>query len=341
VLAAALATAAAVGWLTQRSDAGGRNSSVASVPRIGSAEVGGFVLQARAAGDRIWVLTCTHACGMAASGADQERLVELNSSTGAVIRSLPLADATAIAIAGRGVWVAHFLSGEVTRIDPASGRATASVRLRLPTPIVRHDRHFLPVSLSSANGYVWASTARGWLAQIAARTGRLVRMVPTPSEDNSTTTDRYGIWVAEDLDGIGLLAPHTTRLRIRTIEQAGQPLAIYSVMSGGGLVWALAAAPYASNGSSETTVAMIDPRTDRIIRRVQVPEADGAVVARGALYLGGLDHGRIYRVTRGGALQTFVTPRRRAALATASSGVIWAATSTKPGRLLSLKLPPG
>jgi len=166
-------------------------------------------------------------------------------------------------------------------------------------------------------------------------------MVPTPSEDNSTTTDRYGTWVAEDLDGIGLLAPHTTRLRIRAIQQAGQPLAVYRVISGGGLVWALAAAPSATNGSGETTVSMIDPRTDRIIRRVQVSEADGALVARGALYLGALDHGHIYRVTRGGALQTFNTPHRRAALATASSGVIWAATSTKPGRLLSLKLPPG
>jgi outer membrane protein assembly factor BamB len=339
-LAAALATGAAVGWLTQRSDAGGRNSSVASVPRIGSAEVGGFVLQARTAGDRLWVLTCTHACGMVTSGADQEQLVELKPSTGAVIRRLPLTDANAIAIAGRAVWVTHFLSGEVTRIDAPTGRATASVHLRLPKPIVRHDRHFLPLSLSSANGSVWVSTARGWLAQINARTGRFVRMVRTPSEDNSAATNRYGTWVAEDLDGIGLLAPHKTRLRIRAIMQGGLPLDVYDVLNGGRVVWALGS-PDATTASAKAVVLVMNPRTDRVIRRVQVPEADGAVVAGGALYLGGLDHGRIYRITRNGSLQMFNAPRRRATLMTASSGVLWAATSTKPGRLLSFKLPPG
>jgi hypothetical protein len=245
---------------------------------------------------------------------------------------------SAFAIAGGAVWVAHFWSGEVTRIDPATGRATASVRLRLPTPIVRHDRHFLPVSLSSANGYVWASTARGWLAQINARTGRLVRMVPTPSEDNSATTDRYGTWVAEDLDGIGLLRPGAMHLRIHAIPQAGLPLDVSDVLSSGRVVWALGS-PDSTNADAETVVLVMNPRNDRVMRRVQVPEADGAVVARGALYLGGLDHGHIYRITSNGALQTFETPRRRASLMTASLGVLWAATSAKAGRLLSVKLP--
>lgn len=336
-----------VGLLTQRSDAGPQTRHPTRAARLGSVTVGGlggYVLAAEASGDHVWVDTCVDLCGVGNTGLDEERLVEIDARSGVVIRRLPpLTNVEAWTLAGRSIWVAHLLSGEVTRLDPSSGRVTAKLRLRLPTPIVRDDRQFLPDSLSYAGGYVWVSTERGWIAQIDARTGALVRMFRTPSQNNVTAIDRHGTWVAEELDGVGLLAPHSKRIRIHTIMQAGLPLDVYDVLNGGRTIWALAS-PDTTELNAEKVVLAIDPRSGLVIHRVRVPTAEsGAVVAGGALYLADLVRGRIYRVSPDGTLATFSTPRHDAWLATASRGALWATTSVTPrqqrGQMLRISLP--
>jgi outer membrane protein assembly factor BamB len=342
--------AVGAGLLTQRSVAGRQNRYPASATSLESAEVGGlggYVLAAQASNDRLWAMTCVQRCGAGDTGLDSERLVELDVGSGAVIRRLPpLTNVEAFTIAGRDLWIAHLLSGEIDGINPATGRTVARLHLRLPVPVARHDRLFLPESLTYAQGYVWASTARGWLAQIDARTGRLVRMVRTPSEETSTTTDRQGTWVAEDLDGVGLLAPRAQRLRIHVIMQAGLPLDVYSVLGGGQVVWALASPESTDVRAGTIIVLRINPRTGRVLGRTHVPNVEsGAVVSGSALYLGDLAQGRIYRVSRNGALRTFRTPRHPAWLAASSPGALWAATTATPGqehgRLLRIRLPRG
>ena len=343
VLAVLAAVAAAV--LTQRSVAGSNRSAMAAAG-MQTAAVGGHVLQAQAAGDRIWVLTCVSMCGAADRGLDREQLVEVDAASGAVRRRLTaMANLSAFTIAGGGLWVAHFLNGQVARLNPVTGRVTASLQLRLPKPVAGHDRRFffMPVNLSSAGGYVWASTARGWLAEIDVHTAKLVRMVSTPSEDNATTTDRYGTWVAEDLDGFAVLAPGAKRLRIHGVMQAGLPVDVYDMIGSGGQLWALASP---DSTASVTFVLRIDPRTGRVIRRVSVPTSNpGSAVTGGALYLADLPRGRLYRVSGNGVLTTISTPRHRAWLAAAADGALWAATGAAPGqkhgRLLRIALPHG
>lgn len=349
----AVVAAVGAGLLTQRSDAGPQTLHPTRAARLGSVTVGGlggYVLAAEASGDHVWVDSCIELCGAGNTGLDEERLVEIDARSGAVIRRLPpLANVEAWTLAGSSIWVAHLLSGEITRLDPSSGRVTARLRLRLPTPVAGHDRQFLPDNLSYANGYVWASTARGRLAQIDARTGALVRMLRTPSQDNSTAIDRHGTWVAEELDGIGLLPPGAGRLRIHAIMQAGLPLDVYDVFAGGGVVWALATPDTLEtsiNGRANTIVLRIDPRTGRVTHRVRVPTStSGAAVAGGALYLANLARGRIYRVSRAGSLATFRTARRPGWLAAASRGALWAAGGVtrqhRRGWLIRISLPRG
>ncbi len=101
------------------------------------------------------------------------------------------------------------------------------------------------------------------------------------------------------------------------------------------------------DGPPRTRILIIDPRTDRVVRRVQVPEAGDAVVHGGALYVGDLAHGRVYRVGPDGTTKAFRTQRHDAALATSSPGFLWAATTNGalphagPGRLLRIRLPRG
>jgi outer membrane protein assembly factor BamB len=310
-----------------------------------TARLGGDVLGAEAVGDRVWVDTCADLyCGAADTGLDSERLVEVDARTGAVLRRLPvLTNMDAWTVAPRSIWIAHLLSGEVARLDPVSGHVTARLRLRLAKPVAGHDRQFLPENMEYANGSVWVSTARGRLAQIDAHTGELVRMIPTPSEDNATAIDRHATWVAEGLEGIGLLRRGASRLRIHTIMRAGLPLNVYEVFAGTGVVWALAF-PDSTAVSHVTLVLALDPRTGRVIHRVRVAvNAFGATVTAGSLYVADFFRGRIYRVSREGTLRTFVTPRRHAWLVAGSPGALWAAENVgrggRQGRLLRLRLP--
>ncbi len=343
LLLAALAGIGA-GWLTQRSDAGLSRSLRTAARGHPAVEVGGAVMQVQAAGQRIWVLTCVRACQAAWSGADTEQLVEIRASTETTLRRLRLADVSAFALAAGGLWVAHFKSGDIDRLNPVTGRVSAQLRLQLPSPIVRGDRRFLPTSLAAAGGRLWASTGRGLLAEIDLGQARLLRLVRTPSEDNATTTDGHGTWVAEDLDGVGWLAPQHRHLIVRTVMQAGLPLVVDSVLSSPGVVWAIATTNQWGT-PTRTVVLEINPRSAHVVRREQLPLTDGAVTAGGALYLGDLAHGRIYRVRRRGVLQTFGTPRHLGWLATASPGALWVASHATPGsqrgRLFRISLPPG
>jgi hypothetical protein len=339
---AALAVAAPALLLTEGSTASGPSAPSRSGSVAGSVNLGGVVLESASEGHRIWVLTCVRDCSSV--GKDSDQLLEVDASTRAVVHRFLLSNAAAIAPGGGAVWVVHFLSGEVTRINPRTGRATAALTLHLPVPIVTHVgttvrrlRGFLPDGISYADGYVRVSTARGWVAQINARTGKLVSMVASPSEATSTTTDSHGTWVAEDLAGVGFLAPHRHRLVIRPIKLAGEPLTISSVVRGGRLIWAIGQVD-ALTGPSTTVVATINPGTRRVIHQQRVPGTGSAVFTAGALYLGDLRHGRIYRLTGSGGIQTLTTPRRNAMLATATPGLLWATTVTKPERLVSVSL---
>jgi hypothetical protein len=312
---------------------------------VSSIDVGGYIRDVKAVRDRVWVLTCVRKCGSLRE--DQEQIVEVDALSGAVVRRLAQTNASAIAVAHGQVWVAHFFSGVITRVNPQTARVTRRVDLNLPAPVAAHDLHFLPYEMSSSAGYVWVATSRGWIAKISARTGALVRMLRTPSEQNNSTTDRYGTWVAENLDGIGLLRPRGERLQLRTILQHGYPLSIDDVMSSGPVVWALGTL-FTVDGAPHTVVVMLNPRTDRVVRQLTLPEGEDATVSGGALYLGDLSrsrHSRIYRVSRLGRVSWFRAPRRVATLLTASPGFLWAATTNgalphaRPGRLLRIKLP--
>jgi hypothetical protein len=342
LLAVLAAAPVAVALFVQGPAAGLRPARATMLERTSTGNVGGQVLQARDIDGRFWVLSCTSACRTPPIGHDTEQLVEFGDQNGAVLRrfELPGHNADAFTVTARSFWIAHFLSGVVTRYNIATGRPEASVQLRLPKPVAGHDRSALPLDLNYSVGYVWASGARGLLAQIDPRSGRLAQLFTTPG-DSQTIVDRYGSWVADDLGGLGLLRLHGIpgfRLKPHPIMQDGYPLDVAAVFSSSHFVWGLA---YTSELGvrTRTIVLVIDPQTGRTVHRVQVPNADGVVVAGHELYLGALARGRIYRVDASGALRTFRVGPRRALLEAAAPGRLWAATTGDPGRLISLRLP--
>lgn len=332
------AVGAAAGLLAQGSPQALPSLSRGGDGTLEAGHLGGLVEQAQDTAGRLWVLSCTNACRTPPIGEDREQLVEIDDRTGAIVRrfKLPGTDADAFALTPSSFWTAHFLSGRITGFSLRTGHQIFSLRLRLPQPIVARDRSFLPLELSYAEGYIWASGARGRVAQIDPRTGRLVSLAAVP-DDARATTDRYGTWEAAELSGVGLYGRHGTRLRARPIMQDGYPLDVAMVLSSAGRVWAIAYAAQPA-GPTRTLVLAIDPRTGRVLHRVPVPTPQGIVAAAGALYLGGLAHGHIYRVGAGGGLQRFDVRPRQAWLETASPRYLWAATDHQR-RMVRLGLP--
>jgi hypothetical protein len=302
--------------------------------------LGGVPIAAAAARSALWILTCVRACsGLQPSSGE---LVQVAVGSGRVIRRFPVADPQALTISGGAIWIAHFVTGIITRVDPATGQTTATIRLTLPGPEIFGDRSFLPFGISAGDGRIWVTTVRGWLAVIDSRTSRLVAMVPTPAESSGqAVVSTSGTWVTESLAGVGFLAPNGRRLASRQISDAGQDVDVAGVAVGGGLVWAYGSFfnPASSPGQNDTgVVTAIDPRTGTIVRQLRIAGPDDSFAyGNGALYAADFQSGLVQRITPDFRVQTVPATRGSESLAAATAGALWA--TTESGRLLRIITP--
>jgi hypothetical protein len=335
-----LALAAALGMAV--AGCGSDSTAQVAAPVTANVSFGGSPVDAAAGRGAIWALACLRGC----SGAllKGERLTEITIRRPRVLLWSSVTDEVALATGSDGaIWIAHFNAGTVTRVEPRYLTTTATIHLALPRPIVAGRRRlygFLPSAISVGGGRVWVSTARGWIAEIDERSARLVAMVPSPSEETSTTTESHGTWVAEDLDGFGRLAPGSDRLAIHALSQAGQPVAVSDLSTGGGMVWALGSFfdPAFRGDHWTSVVAAIDPRTAQIVRRLEIPGSpDSMVYGDGALYLGDSESGHLYRITPNYLVQKLRSARGRMTLVAATPGALWATTGF--GSLLRIRIP--
>ena len=335
------AALAAGGW-GLGSDHPSSPRSTAAVPPssivTADTKLDGAPIAAAAAPSALWVLTCIRNCS-----ADQRssgELVQVAAGSGAVIKRFGVDDPQALTISAGVIWIAHFQTGTVSRVNPGNGRTTATVHLTLPGPKIDGGRLFLPFSISAGGGRIWVVSNRGWLAVIDSRTSRLAAMVPIPAESSGqAVVNADGIWVTESLAGVGFLAPDASRLAIRGITAAGQDVDIAGVAAGGGLVWAYGSYfnPAASSPGDHDTgvVTAIDPRTGAIVRQLRVGGSDDSFgYGNGAFYVADFEQGVVVRISPDFTVQTLHATPGSESLVAATSGALWATTQT--GRLLRI-----
>ncbi|HEY6397944.1 MAG TPA: hypothetical protein VIX82_10870 [Solirubrobacteraceae bacterium] len=262
------------------------------------------------------------------------------------MQRIEVVDPTAFAVGGGAIWLTHFNTGSVDRVDPRTGHTTQAVSLTLPTPIVPGDRQFLPVNISAGGGSVWVSTARGWLAQIDSSSSRVVRMVRAPFDaTGQVVVGSDAAWVAENSLGVGLVRPNGHRLQIRPIPDGrGRPLAVDQLEIGGGLVWTYGqttdaggpnGAPVLTNGAFITT---LDERTGRSVHQLRFPVGPyGIAYGSGALFVADYDNGRLFRIDPGYRIHPLPRIRGTGILVTVTPGAIWA--TTKSGILRRIAVP--
>jgi streptogramin lyase len=340
-VAAALLVAAAIGWTSARNSPPGHElaSPSPAAGTVAQIDPGGIIESTTALRGHLWVLTCRHHCSQPLSTAVRGQLVELTAA-GRPIKRFPVADPGAVASGDGSIWLAHFYAGQVTRIDPHTGHATAAIRLTLPGHIGNTaGRRFIPSAISFSSDRVWVSTALGWTAEINPRTARLIRMAFSSSEAPSAATAAGLTWVADELDGIGTFPATTTHVTPHQITWDGQPVDITTVVHGAGLIWALGSETNYTisliHPPTSSVVTAINPHTRRIVHQWRVGDTATMVVTDGGAYVGDDPEGRLLHLIPPNRAQVRHGPRA-ARLIAATPHALWAAT---PTRLLRIELP--
>jgi hypothetical protein len=341
-VASVLLLATTAGWAIAR-NAGSGHAPVAPPATVGKVEqlvLGGIVRDTTTLEGRLWVLTCLRRCSDPFSTASAGQLIEL-TATGQPIKRLPVADPTALTSGAGALWVAHFRTGDMSRINPRTGNVTATTHVQLAKPIARSgDRRFEPAAISFGAGRIWASDGLGYLAEINPASARLERIVFTSSQATSSTTAAGLTWVADELDGVGTIAAGSNHVAIHHIPWAGQPVDVEAVAHGRGLIWTLGTeTSYLASLTDPTNVGVVttlDPRTDRITHQWRVsPEADTMVLGSGGAYVSDDNDGRLLRLTPPQGLQILDGPKATQ-LTAVTPHALWAIN--RNGQLLRIGL---
>ncbi|MGA2010450.1 MAG: hypothetical protein ABSH51_07965 [Solirubrobacteraceae bacterium] len=341
-VAAVLLVIVAVGWVITRDS----RSSLAPTPppvTVGAVEqlhLGGAVQDTTTLDGQLWVLTCVMHCSEPLSVASTGQLIEL-SANGQPTKRFPVADPTVLVSGANALWVAHFDTGDVSRINPQTGVTTATTHLQFEEPIATNGwRRFEPSAISFGGGRIWVSDGLGYVAEINPSTARLRRIVFTSSEVPSSTSAAGLTWVADELDGVGAFAAGSGHVAIHYISWARQPVDVRTVAYGAGLIWALGTETNDLISMTHPTrvgvVTTLDPRSGGIVHQWRVsPGAVSMVLGDGEAYVGDDNDRRLLRLTPPHGVETLHGPEA-AQLTAVTPNALWAIS--RNGRLLRVGL---
>jgi len=143
------------------------------------------------------------------------------------------------------VWVSQIATGEVLRIDPATGHVTARIG-------VGHQ----PTGLAIGEGAVWVvNKADATVSRIDAAANQVVANVKVGKDPLKVTVAAGAVWVANTADGtVSRIDPATNQARGKPIKVGRGACA---VLYHNGIVWVAA--------FEQDRVLRIDPQTNAIV----------------------------------------------------------------------------
>jgi hypothetical protein len=339
---AVLLLAATVGWAMAR-NAGSSHAPASASVSVGKVEqlaLGGVVQGTTTLDGRLWVLTCLRHCSDPFSTVSTGQLIELTAN-GQPIKRFAVGDPTALTSGAGALWVAHFDTGDVSRVNAQTGKVTATARVQLAKPISTSGwRRFEPAAISFGGGRIWVSDGVGFVAEINPGTARLERIVLTSSEAPSTTTAAGLTWAADELDGVGTFAADSNHVAIHHISWAGQPVDVGTVAYGAGLIWAFGIqTSFLASLTHPTSVGVVttlNPHTGRVVAQWPIsPQASALVFGNGSAYVSDDNSGRLLRLTPPHGVQILHGPKG-ARLTAVTPRALWAVNGA--GQLLRIGL---
>jgi YVTN family beta-propeller protein len=197
-------------------------------------------------------------------------LIEIQLRAGFALREIELGQATTAGVAvGHGaVWtVAN--DGELSRIDPASGRVVA-----------RSESSFWLDAIAAGEGGVWLVT---WskdddepsVARIDPSTNTVIPVLSAPVEAMGIAAGAGGIWISDAFDDSVWKIDPVTRRVTSTIQAGDSPRGI---AAGAGSVWVA--------NSGDGTVSRIDPASGKVVATIEVGgRPDDIAVGEGGVWV--------------------------------------------------------
>jgi virginiamycin B lyase len=225
----------------------------------------------------------------------------------------------AMDVAFDSLWVGDCEASRLLRIDPRTGRVTASIVLpgpprqessvaagegavwvTVPGPrLVRIDpttnkitatldAPAVPGALRAGVGGLWFVSAEGTVFRLDAKTGATVAQITVGSVPRFTAIGGGSVWVLNQVDGtVSRIDPKTNAVAA-TIVVSGRSVEGGDMAFGGGFAWARV---------SDALVAQIDPATNTVIRRLGTPAGSGSVAADDeAVWISAHDVNTLWRV---------------------------------------------
>ena len=198
-----------------------------------------FPVDADTDGRRLFVLARSQPDESGGRPAPSANVVAIDLAAGQMVWRVELGDAPSRVAFGEGaVWVAHFETGAVTRLDPDDPDAQAQVTPELPFDVGSgaDRRQFVPADLKVGFGSVWMSTARGAVARISADGSRVEAVVElSPGSPGEITIGEDAVWVAEFNHGLTRIDPGTNQPATIPLEQLDHSAGF--VAAADGVIW--------------------------------------------------------------------------------------------------------
>jgi len=190
----------------------------------------------------------------------------------------------AIAATDDAVWVANHQSGSVSRIDPRRNRVIKTVPISLPS------RFRGPVAAAFAAGEVWISdvTLRE-LVRIDPRRNRTNHVSETRPACGGMTVYGGSVWIASGCDQGVVTRIDTDTARVSARIRV--PGMAFDVAAGFGSIWAT---------TSRGLLLRIDPATNQIIGRLQLPDAFSLTTGGGYVWVVDRETRSVLRIRRTG-----------------------------------------
>jgi peptide/nickel transport system substrate-binding protein len=262
--------------------------TVRAVTTVGARPVGIAVLDGET-----WVATAGDNALVRMRGGERERI--------------PLAGGVDGLAAGLGaLWVVDGAGGTVRRVDPATGRVVATVRVGNG-----------PVAVTTGAGRVWVLTAGDANLVRLTPDGRVDSHVAVGSLPTAVAVARGSVWVADGSAGTVSAVDARTLAPRLTVAVGGQPRALARA---DGALWAA--------NELDGTLSRIDPAGGRVVATVPIGRGvDTLAGARADLWVGDPAHGAVALVhgPTGAVVRRIPVHGAVSALA-AEGGHAWAVT---------------
>lgn len=164
------------------------------------------------------------------------------------------------------IWIVDCNAGRLLRINPASGRLTASVALPLGSVqsegYIAVDRHAVWVPLAAGQ--------KGALDRIDPATNKITAKIPLPADSSGATAGFGAIWVtSSSANAVFRVDPATNAVVAKVQVDSGPRF----IAAGAGGVWAL--------NQGDGSVSHLDPGTNTVVATIplHLPGNGGCIAA--------------------------------------------------------------